>query len=149
MKKLLFFIFVSAFCTFSAFAQETETKQTEITEVVYQGKTFRKGDRVRVTSFAGTMKPDETGYSEEVTANQGKTGTIVGGRKREATSYFTPDPDEPIQIVLVDWDAQKWTSANGKMVTLKAFSSTIHVEYLQVVPKTVPKPKAKKTKRKS
>ena len=149
MKTILFFIFVLAFCAFPALAQETETTQTDIAEVVYKGKTFRKGDRIRVTSFAGTMKPEETGYSEEVVAGKGKTGTIVGGRKREETSYFTPDPNEPIQIVMIDWDAQKWTDSNGKTVSLKSFSSTIHVEYLEVIPKIAPKPKVKRTKRKS
>ena len=64
----------------------------------------------------------------------GRTGTVIRGEKRQATSYFKPDPDEPIQILLVRWDRQTWTE-NGtrKRVTLGPFESTIHADYLRVV----------------
>ena len=135
--------------TLSSFAQKAESKQTEITEVVYKGKTFRTGDRVRIISRSGTMKPKETGYKSEVVADKGRTGIVLSGMKREATSYFKPDPNEPVQIVLVKWDAQKWSTGGTQTAALKSFNSTIHVEYLEVVPKTPSKPKAKITKGKS
>ena len=103
-------------------------------EVVWQGRKFRRGDRVRVTSWAGTIKPDESGHGAELNADAGRTGTVVRGEKRQATSYFRPDPDEPIQILLVRWDRQTWTeNGSRRRVTLAPFESTIHADYLRVV----------------
>ena len=103
-------------------------------EVVWQGRKFRRGDRIRVTSWAGTIKPDESGHAAELDADAGRTGTVIRGEKRQATSYFRPDPDEPIQILLVRWDGQTWTeNGTARRVTLDAFESTIHADYLKVV----------------
>lgn len=103
-------------------------------EVVWQGRKFRRGDRVRVTSWAGTIKPDESGHPAELNADAGRTGTVIRGAKRQATSYFRPDPDEPIQILLVKWDRQTWTeNGTAKRVALGAFESTIHADYLKVI----------------
>lgn len=103
-------------------------------EVVWEGRKFRRGDRVRVTSWAGTIKPDESGHGAELNADVGRTGTVIRGEKRQATSYFKPDPDEPIQILLVRWDRQTWTeNGSRKRVTLAPFESTIHADYLRVV----------------
>lgn len=103
-------------------------------EVVWEGRKFRRGDRVRVTSWAGTIKPDESGHPAELNADAGRTGTVIRGEKRQATSYFKPDPDEPIQILLVKWDRQTWTeNGGGKRVTLGPFESTIHADYLRVI----------------
>lgn len=103
-------------------------------EVVWQGRKFRRGDRVRVTSWAGTIKPDESGHAAELNADVGRTGTVIRGEKRQATSYFKPDPDEPLQILLVKWDKQTWTeNATGKRVALGPFESTIHADYLRVI----------------
>ena len=103
-------------------------------EVVWQGRKFRRGDRVRVTSWAGTIKPDESGHTAELNADAGRTGTVIRGEKRQATSYFKPDPNEPIQILLIRWDRQTWTeNGSAKRVTLDAFESTIHADYLKVI----------------
>lgn len=103
-------------------------------EVVWEGRKFRRGDRVRVTSWAGTIKPDESGHAAELNADAGRTGTVIRGEKRQATSYFKPDPDEPLQILLVKWDRQTWTeNATGRRVALAPFESTIHADYLRVI----------------
>jgi hypothetical protein len=136
MKKILMLLAFLVFTAFSANAQnEPPAVRKEVAAIVWKGKTYRVGDRVKVTSFAGTMKPEETGYKEEVIAGNGRTGTILRGVKRVATSYFEPDPNEPIQIVLIKWDAQKWVRENSQAIALKSFESTIHVEYLEVLPK--------------
>lgn len=103
-------------------------------EVVWEGRKFRRGDRVRVTSWAGTVKPDESGHRAELNADTGRTGTVIRGEKRQATSYFRPDPDEPLQVLLVKWDSQTWTEKDGgRRVRLGAFESTIHADYLKVI----------------
>ncbi len=102
-------------------------------EVVWKRRKFRRGDRVRVTSWAGTIKPDESGHAAELNADAGRTGAILRGEKRQATTYFKPDPNEPIQILRIRWDKQTWTeNGSGKSVTLDAFESTIHADYLKV-----------------
>lgn len=140
MKKSLFILAILVFAVTLASAQG-KSKQAEVTKVVWKGKIYGKGDRVKVISYAGTMKPDETGYDLEVLANEDKTGTILRGMKRKATSYFKPDPNEPVQTVLVRWDAQKWSTEDGQEVELKSFESTIHVEYLEVTEKATTKSK--------
>jgi hypothetical protein len=117
-----------------AAAKRKQRQAPRAVEVVWQGREFRRGDRVRVTSWAGTIKPDESGHPAELNADAGRTGTVVRGAKRQATSYFKPDPDEPIQILLVKWDGQTWTENGGaKRVRLGAFESTIHADYLKVI----------------
>ena len=117
-----------------AAAKRKQKKAPRAVEVVWQGREFRRGDRVRVTSWAGTIKPDESGHPAELNADAGRTGTVIRGAKRQATSYFKPDPDEPIQILLVKWDRQTWTeNGTAKRVTLGVFESTIHADYLKVI----------------
>ena len=117
-----------------AAAKRKQKKVPRAVEVVWQGREFRRGDRVRVTSWAGTIKPDESGHPAELNADAGRTGTVIRGAKRQATSYFKPDPDEPIQILLVKWDRQTWTeNGTAKRVTLGVFESTIHADYLKVI----------------
>ena len=123
-----------------AAAKRSQRPATRAVEVVWQGRAFRRGDRVRVTSWAGTIKPGESGHPAELNADAGRTGTVIRGEKRQATSYFRPDPDEPIQILLVKWDRQTWTeNGTARRVTLGAFESTIHADYLKVI--RVPKAK--------
>ena len=103
-------------------------------EVVWKGRKFRRGDRIRVTSWAGTIKPDESGHPAELNVDAGHTGTVIRGEKRQPTSYFTPDPNEPIQIMRIKWDKQKWTeNPTRKIVELDEFESTIHADYLGVI----------------
>ena len=117
-----------------AAAKRRQRQAPRAVEVVWQGREFRRGDRVRVTSWAGTIKPDESGHPAELNADAGRTGTVIRGAKRQATSYFKPDPDEPIQILLVKWDRQTWTeNGTAKRVALGAFESTIHADYLKVI----------------
>ncbi len=145
MKKFLIILGLTLIAAAAAVAQTGE-KSGEITEIVYEGKTFHKGDRVKVTSFAGTVKPDESGYAKELVAGAGIVGTVVRGEKRQATSYFEPEPNEPIQIAVVKWDAQKWQIDNKtKSPVIKSFESTIHISYLEVIPQpTAKKKKGKK-----
>jgi hypothetical protein len=89
---------------------------------------------VRVTSLAGTVKPDESGHPTELNLSTGKIGTVIRGEKRQPSSYFTPDPNEPIQILRIRWDKQTWTE-NGtrKLVKLDKFEATVHADYLRVI----------------
>ena len=102
----------------------------------WKGKMFCKGDRVRIVIPAGIRKPSATGHYTGVYSRPGQTGTVVRGEKRKATSYVTPDPDEPIQVVLVKWDRQQWMERGCvQRVTLDEFEDTIHVSYLEVIEK--------------
>jgi hypothetical protein len=104
-------------------------------EAAWQGKEFHAGDRVRIASRAGTFKPKDTHHPKEIGAGPGQVGTVVRGEKRQATSYFKPDPNEPIQIVRVTFDAQNWEDqTTGRNVRLGVFDATLHVEYLEVIP---------------
>lgn len=103
--------------------------------VVWQGVLFSPGTRVRIRAKAGTFKPAETGYIAEVDADDGHVGVVVRGVPRVATSYFTPEPNEPLQILRVRFEAQNWNLAGGgkREVALPAFEGTIHASYLDVV----------------
>lgn len=101
-----------------------------VKSVTWKGKTFTTGDRVRLISKSGTFKPADTGHGREIKVDSGYQGTVLWGEKRNATSYFTPDPDEAFQIVRVRWDAATWTDDSGKKIDLKPFGATMHVEYL-------------------
>lgn len=83
-------------------------------------RTPHSGDRVRIASWAGTFKPEETGLKVEIDADCCHTGTLL-----RADS----------QIVRVRWDAQSWKE-NGveRQIPLGTFDATIHVSYLEVVP---------------
>jgi hypothetical protein len=122
-------------------AKKRRTPAASKVEVVWQGKRFRRGDRVRVTSYAGTIKPDESGYEAEINADAGRTGTVIRGAKRQTRSYFKPDPREPLQVLLIRWDRQTWTrNDTAQTVTLEEFESTIHADYLKVIKAAEPKP---------
>lgn len=97
-------------------------------EATWEGRTFRKGDAVRITSWAGTFKPQETGSQEEVDADYGHTGILLAG-ERSATAT------EPVKIVRIRWAPQKWKiNGRDRSVDLPQFEATIHVSYLEVVP---------------
>lgn len=111
--------------------REAPAPSTE-SAVVWEGRTFRPGDRVRIMKWAGTVKPNESGASVELSAGQGRTGIVVAGEPRQSTSYQRIDPKEPIQIVRVRWFPQQWKAQWGSaLVDLPQFESTIHVSYLE------------------
>lgn len=84
----------------------------------WNGKSFSKGDRVRIYKRAGKIKLEGLSHSGELEMKPGITGTFLGGVKRRETEYFTPEPDEPIQAASVKWDY--------------GFTSAIHVDYLEL-----------------
>lgn len=101
--------------------------------VIWDGRVFRQGDRVRIMKWAGTIKPEETGHSAEIHAKSGHTGVVLRGERRVETFYRPGDAEEPIQIVRVRWDPQEWKEfGRDRSVKLGAFESTIHVSYLEV-----------------
>jgi hypothetical protein len=104
--------------------------------VTWEGRTFRRGDRVRIVSRAGTFKPAETKIADEIEAGPGQRGTVMAGERRTSTEFVTFDPGEPIQIVRVRWDAQSWSVSGGRIVDLEAFEATIHVSYLEILPRS-------------
>ena len=108
-------------CSTSASCTTTiEAKPAEAAPVVWEGRTFRPGDRVRVASRAGTAKPAETPNGLELDRDAGKTGVLVSGVPRPP--QYRASPDEPIQLVLVRWDAQPWTDwRTKKKVPVEAF----------------------------
>lgn len=102
--------------------------------VVWEGQTFRPGDRVRIAKWAGTFKPSETGATVEVQAARGPAGVVVGGEKRQSTEYLRIDPDEPMQIVRVRWLPQRWkASGRDQWLELPEFEATIHVSHLELI----------------
>lgn len=109
--------------------------------VTWRDKTFRAGDRVRIFKWAGTFKPDETGYRAQVDAAHGETGIVLRGERRVDSLHLDVDPKEPIQIVRVRWDAQRWkVNLKEEWVTLPPFEATIHVEHLELAPATTTSP---------
>jgi hypothetical protein len=100
--------------------------------VQWENVTLRKGERVRIFKRAGTFKPEETRFTAEIEADAGHIGTVVAGERRTSTEYMTVDPNEPIQIVRVRWDPQRWSVyGRGEQVDLGSFEATIHVSYLE------------------
>jgi len=94
--------------------------------VVYQGATFRAGDRIRVRLRAGTFKPRETGYPREVVVGAGRTGEVVCFVRRGNGPAFI--------LARVRWDRQAWpVYRSGGTVALEPFEATIHVDYLEVI----------------
>jgi hypothetical protein len=114
-------------------ALETELAQDiNQLKVVWMHKTLNKGDRVRIASRAGTFKPRETHHEKEIIADSGRTGTMLGGVRRDKSAQR--HPDEPIQVALVKWDGQTWTEhASNNKVTLPTFTATIHADYLELM----------------
>ncbi|HYI11418.1 MAG TPA: hypothetical protein VEK57_20345 [Thermoanaerobaculia bacterium] len=102
--------------------------------VMWRGWTLRPGDRVRITKWAGTFKPEDTGAGVEVAAGRGQIGVVVRGERRQSTVYTRIDPAEPIQIVRVRWLPQRWkASGSDTELALEEFEATIHVSYLEVI----------------
>jgi len=100
--------------------------------VVWEGRAFRRGDRVRIAKWSGTFKPEETGAAGEVQADEGHVGVVIGGEERKSTDRMAPN--EPIQIVRVRWLPQKWKESDrDHWLDLPQFEATIHVSYLEVI----------------
>jgi hypothetical protein len=94
----------------------------------WEGKSFRKGDTIIIMSWAGTIKPEESGYPVELDAGPFQKGTVLRGEKRAHDR-----PGVPIQVVAVRWAPQQWkVHGSDRRVQLGAFVSTIHVDYLEV-----------------
>jgi hypothetical protein len=113
-------------------------------KIEVSGKVFNVGDRVRIKSRAGEMKPEETNHPKPVHSGPGQTGTIVEFQKKGIPSYLRQhiesgsiplihDPDE-IEVALVRWSPQKWSECKtGESVTIGAFASRINVIYLELL----------------
>jgi len=109
---------------------------SDLSVVQWEGRTFHANDRIRIAKWAGTIKPEESGAKVELHANEGRTGVVISGEKRQKPDYdhLSPDPNERIQIVRVRWEPQKWKEFGAdRWLELPAFESTIHVSYLEVV----------------
>lgn len=114
---------------------QTDLPESAYPSVTWDGKTIRRGDRVRIARWAGTFKPEETGYPRQVHAAANQTGVVIGGEKRKDTLHLDIDAAEPIQIVRVRWAPQRWkVSGQDQWIALPAFYATIHVQYLEVTP---------------
>ncbi len=87
----------------------------------YEALTLRRGDRIVVTSRAGTIKPHESGHPLQLELDAGHAGTVVGGLTDA--------------IALVRWHAQSWEEYDdrptGKRRKLDSFVSSIHLCYLE------------------
>lgn len=117
-----------------AWSRKKISKKIEQVKIEWEGKSFCKGDRVRIYKLAGTIKPEESGHPEEIELGLGNTGTFLGGVKRTKSKHFTPEPNEPIQLALVKWDKQVWVEHNtGKKIPLQGFVGAIHADYLELV----------------
>jgi hypothetical protein len=100
--------------------------------VTYKDHTFKAGDHVRIKSTAGTFKPKDTGNVIDIRAEAGRTGIVLGGMKRADPI----NPTEPVQILLIRFDAQMWrdTSSSGAEVMVQPFEATIHADYVEAAP---------------
>jgi hypothetical protein len=115
--------------------RERDAPASTESAVVWEGQTFRPGDRVRIAKWAGTFKPGETGAAVQVNAGQGRVGVVVSGEPRKSTDHLRIDPSEPIQIVRVRWLPQRWNAIGpGQPLELPQFEATIHVSYLERIP---------------
>jgi hypothetical protein len=112
--------------------QKRSASASDGSVVVWEGRTFRAGDRVRIAKWAGTFKPEETGAKKEVQAAHGQVGVVMRGERRQSTDYLRIDPAEPMQIVRVRWFPQRWREAGGdEWLELPEFEATIHVSHLK------------------
>jgi len=113
----------------SASAPEPPAVETRPIEVIWEGREFRAGDPVLIVSRSGTFKPSDTGHAVEVDGSAGHTGVVLRGIAR------TPPlrQGEPVQVLLVRWDAQTWRDMNDQTVELPEFEATVHADYLRVV----------------
>jgi hypothetical protein len=78
---------------------------------------------VRIATWAGTLKPIDTGLPFEVAAAKGQTGTVLRVDDR---------------IALVRWDRQIWSKRRlgffkGQTVGLDAFETTINADWLEPI----------------
>ena len=96
----------------------------EKVRVVFHGKSFCPDDRVVTSKYAGTLKPDETGYPVELRIEPGHTAKVLGN----APSPVTGEP----ALARVEWDAQVWQDMDGKSVERAAIVDTIHADYLSL-----------------
>lgn len=101
--------------------------------VTYKDHTFSAGDHVRIRQTAGLFRPKDTGNVIDIRAETGRTGIVLGGMKRAEPA----DANEPIQILLIRFDAQTWhdTSSSQTEVMLEPFEATIHADYIEALPK--------------
>jgi len=119
--------------SFRRLEKEERTGKPASVEAVWEGRTFRKCDVVRIAEWAGTFKPQETGSRDEVDADYGHSGILLSGERR-AKSDSAASSTEPVQIVRVRWTPQKWKiNGQDRWVELAEFDATIHVSYLEVV----------------
>lgn len=130
-----------------ALIQQSEQIDREISDdlkklaIVYKGKEYRIGDRVRIVFRAGTFKPVETGHKNEIGARAGHTGTILNAEtfvfsKRLQQLLNVKLSPQSLQLANVKWDPQEWTDDKTKeLVTLPEFNASIHPDYLEVIRK--------------
>jgi hypothetical protein len=112
-----------------------ETAQPAVPIVQWEGKTFRAGDTVRIFKWAGTFKPSETAYPDEIDAAPFRTGVVLRGEKRKDSLHLDIDAAEPIQIVRVRWHRQMWkVNLKDQTILLGEFEATIHADHIEVLP---------------
>jgi len=103
--------------------------------VTWEGKTFHTGDTVRIFKWAGTFKPSDTGYPDDIDAGPSRTGVVLGGEKRKDSWHLRIDQAEPIQIVRVRWHRQTWkVNLQDQTIVLEPFEATIHADHIEVLP---------------
>jgi hypothetical protein len=111
------------------------TAQPAVPIVTWEGKTFRTGDTVRIFKWAGTFKPSETGYPDEIDAAPFRTGVVLRGEKRKDSLHLDIDAAEPIQVVRVRWHRQPWkVTLKDQTIVLGEFEATIHADHIEVLP---------------
>lgn len=115
--------------------REERSPHPEVPIVTWEGKTFRTGDTVRIFKWAGTFKPSDTGYPDEIDAAPFRTGIVLRGEKRRDSLHLDIDPAEPIQIVRVRWHRQSWkVNLKDQTILLGEFEATIHASHIEVLP---------------
>jgi hypothetical protein len=116
-------------------AQERSTRFVTVSVVTWEGRTFRAGDTVRIFKWAGTFKPSESGYPDEIDAAPFRTGVVLRGEQRKDSLHLRIDPAEPIQIVRVRWHRQAWkVNLKDQTILLGEFEATIHADHIEIMP---------------
>ena len=109
--------------------------------LIWNNTEFRKGDKVEIidTSGMSAFESTETNYPISILCEKGKTGTVIKGIKRNSKEIGVEIvEDEPLQVLLIEWDAQNWepyyvSERNGRKIKLNKFKASIHADYLKKI----------------
>ena len=101
--------------------------------ITWKGIEFRQGSLVRVTSWAGAVKPEESGLEVSLSVEAGRLGTVVAATN-VVTEYNRQIAGGETQVLVVQWFKQEWSCLPQfwRRLQVKSFQTTINPDYLAV-----------------